>query len=133
MKTRPARNFVKGHPSDLSSLRYDNLLENLIFPLQVLLKAVRRFDWRPAQTWAETGDKLRYVYNNTYWTVFLVSESDQEEAIRLLRGEEHGSAMWRLLVCLASGVVRKEDVQILLEVIEAEPVENKQAPREVLS
>lgn len=49
----------------------------------------------------------------------LTSVGNQNGATAALCEYEHGSPMWRLLVCIASGKVTREDLRILAEVVEA--------------
>lgn len=48
-----------------------------------------------------------------------VSPRDAAQAALFLRRADHGSPLWRLLVCIASGKVTREDLRILAEVVEA--------------
>lgn len=43
----------------------------------------------------------------------------QREVTAVLCEYEHGSPLWRLLVCIASGKVTREDLRILAEVVES--------------
>lgn len=43
----------------------------------------------------------------------------QREATAAMGQYDHGSPLWRLLVCIASGRVTREDLRILAEVVEA--------------
>jgi len=48
-----------------------------------------------------------------------IAPEDANFAAFWLRSADHGSPLWRLLVCIASGKVTREDLRILAEVVEA--------------
>ena len=48
-----------------------------------------------------------------------VLPTEAAQAALFLRRADHGSPLWRLLVCIASGKVTREDLRILAEVVEA--------------
>lgn len=59
------------------------------------------------------------VANDMGESPVVVAPEDANFAAFWLRSTDHGSPLWRLLVCIASGKVTREDLRILAEVVEA--------------
>lgn len=49
----------------------------------------------------------------------IVPEKASAAAVPAVATLDHGSPLWRLAVCIASGKVTREDLRILAEVVEA--------------
>lgn len=69
---------------------------------------------------ARLPDQMRVLIQQVEGEAAVLTEGAADYAAFLLRFEAHGSPAWRTLVCLASGELDREDLEILARMIEAQ-------------